>query len=1135
MEGSYKYAFVRQQIIDGLRADLYGPESLDAREEMPDSPLGKYFTGRLFPYDYGQNTQSSCGLSCYVETADDTDICITVSWAQYEKTEKDGPYIRRPYSEKYKVDQEKDCDYYPLPTHTGLDMEISITAISQKYRMISVILNNNIKTAGRNSDITPSVIFQVSVKLEDASGRPVFVAENVCRDNAYKDDRFYENHPVYARGLNCAASWSTESYRAKAGDKAVSVETSFIPDCEINKISSSPVILPEHHKGIDLSAYRMSREGRDGMAVKNLKALNESYSEWINFCFSGLDSGNPDKVRCEEAYKRIAAGIDMLKEAEDDTAEEHDAAWQAFVFMNQVMYLQNAIAAYSKRTESKSKAEKESEAEKDFETFRKEKADSLEDYSWKPFQIAFILLNIPGIVNPENTEEREIVDLLYFPTGGGKTEAYLGLIAFTIGYRRLIRNRETDFEKDGGVTAILRYTLRLLTTQQRDRLTKMILAAEIIRENVKDKNGNCLYGNARISLGFWVGSKGTPNKFSEYGKKEQDGGLKCRLEFQTKILGQLDRCPFCGRRFDRGNIVNNEYTNFGDNFKLEFNKADHSLRSIQIICSNPNCYFGPDKSRNIPVYLVDEQIYRECPTVLIATADKFARLPYEADSKRLFGRRGKEAGKDFYPPELIVQDELHLITGNLGSMYGCYETLVEEMCTVRRGDKVIKPKYVACTATVENVENQIRSLYAREHFRRFPPQGKDSGDSFFSRELPLPDRPYDDLAKSDENRVLGFDENFDPGDAEPFREYVGICGNGISAQEMLSRVYAVLLQEFYNLCDNEKYSELRLWEYLDPYYTLIGFFNTLRELGSMVWQLDDPDKVETMIRKVGESMAEDVKPREIRNTKELTSRVDTTELEEILYHLTIRIWNYFTGNEDLDTDADNDDENDDTSLPYDVVLTTNIMAVGLDIDRLGLMVMTGAPRSNSEYIQASSRVGRRFPGLIVTVYNPYRSRDMSYYENFKGFHSQMYHYIEGATATPFSSGVRKRILHAVLIGMIRLQNEEMNSNESASKISTMSDKLKTYIERICERIRCVTGNDVNAMDTELSPFVDSWEEYANGLVYSNVSEEGEHPLMISYQSEKEIPGAKHTLSSMRDVENGIPLFLSFGGSPDGGK
>lgn len=508
---------------------------------------------------------------------------------------------------------------------------------------------------------------------------------------------------------------------------------------------------------------------------------------------------------------------------------------------------------------------------RDYMTDMPEKGRKKDHSEWRPFQIAFVLLNLYGIKDGESPE-RDIVDLLYFPTGGGKTEAYLGLIAFTIAYRRLTASDETDYEKDGGVTVFLRYTLRLLTTQQRDRLMRLIVAMEQLRE----KNEK-LYGKERISIGFWVGGNVTPNKFREYSDSDQ---FK-KKEFIRKLTKQIIKCPYCGKKITRDEYDINEKGKY-----------------VKIHCADKNCMFSLKTGRTIPVYLVDEEIYAKCPTVIISTVDKFARLPWSERVGLLFGRTDrycsrcghiaigeKHAGrhnadvaagleraetvacKPFYPPELIIQDELHLITGPLGTIYGGYETVVEEMCCIEKNGKKIRPKYIVSTATIRNAGEQIKFLYGRNEFAQFPPSGFDTRDSFFIKEVPLSTENLVDASEEKISRMISDGK-------KPFRQYAGICASGQSVKTTLIRLYSIILQTTLDIAKDPEYED-----YIDPYYTLIGYFNSIRELGGAVRLLDDD--IASRIRVVKNKYnSSEQRYLSFEGKKEITSRMLCSILSE---------------------------------------------------------------------------------------------------------------------------------------------------------------------------------------------------------------------------------------------------------------
>lgn len=738
--------------------------------------------------------------------------------------------------------------------------------------------------------------------------------------------------------------------------------------------------------------------------------------------------------------------------------------------MNRTMHLQRNIMNYARKH-----GEGVSCSFRDFVDPRNPK----NDFSWRPFQIAFILMNLSGIVNPLD-DDREIVDLLYFPTGGGKTEAYLGLMAFVIAHRRLTARDSDEYNHDGGVTAILRYTLRLLTTQQRDRITKMVVAAELIRQKEYPK-----YGQAPISIGFWVGGKVTPNKFKEL--VEDPSNPEEAQHARRLVFKQLPACPFCGKP-----LTEKEFY------------IDPPRKTISIYCADRDCMFYKYKPQKmaIPVLLVDEEIYAKCPTILLSTVDKFAALPWGAETNALFGRVDRLCSRDgyvsigedhakhvktaelpastltsikpFLPPELIIQDELHLITGPLGTIYGAYETIIEDMCTYQIGENTIRPKYVVSTATIKNASEQTRCLYARKNTVQFPPSGFEIGDSFFIREIPT--------------------------NVDPFRKYVGICAPGQSVKTALLRTYAIILQTVYDLSLKDEYKDL-----IDPYYTLVGYYNSIRELGGAVRLLQDdiPKRIKRLKKRY------DMDKERFLNKSasvEITSRMPSYKIPDQLKKLETP----YKSKDCLDT-----------------AIATNMIAVGMDVDRLGLMVVTGQPKQNSEYIQATSRIGRAFPGLVVTLYNPYRPRDLSHYENFTGYHSQLYRFVEGTTATPFSARARDRVLHALVVSAIRLKYPEFASNAGAGNIASLTkEQLSEIKEIIMTRLNIVKPSARRDVEAEIDLFIDSWKLLAaqkKGLRYY-VYATNHYNRLMNYYGQPCDTTEKATLSSMREVENSANMY-----------
>ena len=802
------------------------------------------------------------------------------------------------------------------------------------------------------------------------------------------------------------------------------VKSAFIPEYEFPGVSAAL----DGFNRYFFSTFTMSAKSKKAETIGKLNTLAESYEKWINSTLLGnARMGNPDfkekignKVieRCQDALKRIREGISII--------ENDDTSFEAFCFMNRVIFLQNSIKGYAKKHGTGTEC--------NFQDFINPKNPD-NNFGWRPFQIAFILMNLAGIVDPKH-KDREVVDLLYFPTGGGKTEAYLGLMAFVIANRRLRASDGEEYNRDGGATVMLRYTLRLLTTQQRDRITKMVLAAEMIRRQAYPQ-----FGKEPISIGFWVGGGVTPNKFDEFIEKADNP--QAARSARNHVYKQLLTCPFCGKPLKE------------ENFNIDTNK-----KSIEIFCSDRDCQFYRYKNDRmpIPVYLVDEEIYAKCPTIILSTVDKFARLPWDVNTNALFGRVDRKCSRDgyvaigaehgrhnktaslpastmvnirpFLPPELIIQDELHLISGALGTVVGIYETAVDGIC----GQKGVYSKIIASTATIRRAKEQCSVLYNREVVQSEAP-GLDAEDSFFARESTI------DYEKG----IYG-------------RKYIGIMPSGKTKAMTEIRMMAALMQKTYTMH--------LPYEIKDKFWTLTVYFNSLKDLGKASTLVDD-DVKDFIIRTANRMFTT---KRLIVRADELTSRVSTTELNETLDKL-----------EKIEYSKENMEAKQYASS---VLLATNMISVGIDVARLNVMLMVGQPKLTSEYIQASSRVGRSFPGLCFIQYDATKSRDRSHYERFRSYHESFYRFVEPTGATPFSKPARERALHAVLTAMIR-QREEWKDDKDAQKfdMGNLEKSISEIQEFILSRIKSINArsenqlkDDIEDVRSEMQEFFEKWQE-----------------------------------------------------------
>src|SRR5262249_49357206 len=378
--------------------------------------------------------------------------------------------------------------------------------------------------------------------------------------------------------------------------------------------------------------------------------------------------------------------------------------------------------------------------------------------------------------------------------------------------------------------------------------------------------------------------------------------------------------------------------------------------------------------------------------------------------------------KPLRPPDLIIQDELHLISGPLGTLVGLYETAIDKLCSWEVGGKKVRPKVVASTATIRRAGDQVHGLFLRK-LNIFPPTGLEITDSFFSLQR-----------KSSEKT--------------PGRKYIGVCAPGRRLKAALIRVYIALLSAGQVLF--EKYGLGA-----DPWMTLVGYFNSLRELGGMKRLVDDD--VRTRLRKMVERGLANRTLYTPDTVKELTSRLGSTAIPETLDLLETRFDPVIL--EQIKARKGGGGEY--ITRPLDVLLATNMISVGVDVPRLGLMVVAGQPKTTAEYIQATSRVGRKHPGLVCTVFNWARPRDLSPYETFEHYHSTFYKHVEALSVTPFSAGATARGLAALLVALVRQPGIEFNSNDKAMLMATQRGHryVADAIEALTRRAALIAGGE----------------------------------------------------------------------------
>jgi Helicase conserved C-terminal domain len=632
--------------------------------------------------------------------------------------------------------------------------------------------------------------------------------------------------------------------------------------------------------------------------------------------------------------------------------------------------------------------------------------DPAEDYRparWRPFQLAFMLANIGPVINPQH-QRRGAVDVIWMPTGGGKTEAYLGLAALTMLYRRL------GYTDGGGTAVIMRYTLRLLTAQQLQRAASLLCALEVLRRENRSE-----LGAERFTIGAWLGRASTPNR-------RQDA-LAMLVRLARKARGAarpflLTRCPACATEMGgldgRGGVLGygRQSTPSGDR--------------MQASCPNPACAFHLARSSNagLPVYEVDEDLYTKPPSFLVATVDKFAQLAWNERARVLFGldESGRRVRRG---PELVIQDELHMISGPLGSLVGLYEAALDQLC---RHDGGSRPHVVAATATTRAYARQAAALYACSagDVRLVPPPGLTVGDSFF--------------ATADQTA--------------PPRVFVGVCATGVNRfANAQMRVIAGLSHAAASL--------LAQGAPVDPYWTDVTFFGSLRDLGQAkaLIATDLRGYAYRLVRATGVrtgTQRPDGTRRAVRSVSdvELTS-ASSAEAAEALDKLTRRR---------------------DQRGCVDLALATSVIEVGVDVERLGLLTIVRQPKTAAQYIQVSGRVGRSpqdGPGLVVALLNPLAGRDMSHYERFTSVHARLYAAVEPASVTPFTDAALSRGLRGALASVIRQTRPRSSPGVHADDVARAAAASAGTAARAAtiagpaaeESIRALTGVALEELNT----------------------------------------------------------------------
>jgi hypothetical protein len=1009
---------LRQGFIAEIRARLIGPAQ--ANEELQEKPNKRYLTGMIFPKGAStvsaiadeeeladdasidddpdepespmdmlfQKLPASVGLTFAISDIE-TKIIVELRGAKYERVASvlGNEAVSEPKAGKTKTSRgaliwrhvplvpRDEGETVELPSDFDGRLKTPISVLqgraslhlfirrAQGARIATVSLVNE-RVVQEDSPIkVEDILFQVGMKCIPSSGVPAYPDPSFISVDLEAEELAlqYRALPTFAVGHGCGVDWPDP-----ISDVVSSIAVDFLPAVEVPPVTTDIESLPDSIQDA-LSLARLQDSNFDPFPA--FVSFVEIYRQWRDRL-----SRESVPTRFTQPKKRVIERIDtVISRIEDGIAilQSDLKALRIFREANRAMLLSVARSSANRDRKVGERFEDIDVDRLDFKTFR-----------WRPFQLAFFLLSLRGLWEPAHPD-RSIVDLIWFPTGGGKTEAYLAVAAF-----EMLRRRMIEGDRGNGTAIIKRYTLRLLTIQQFERAGSLICALETMRRSGR------IPGNVPFSLGLWVGNDSSPNEHG--GKAGACTDVAKILSTTGKVDGvrvPLKQCPVCSTP-----IVPLQKREGTDGVGLREVNGE-----VEVFCPNVDCTFHD----SLPISYIDEYLYANPPTMLLGTIDKFAMLSWREEGRAFFG-----TGKSVSPPSLIIQDELHLISGPLGTLAGIYEAAIDTAISTLGSPA----KYICATATIRRADDQIRRLYGRSA-ALFPPPGLDASDSFFSRA---------------QKNVSG-------------RLYLGAMGQGHTPTFSNVIAAAALLAAAGVTRDT-------IGDAVDPWWTLVAYHNSKRELGKTLSLARDD--IPARLLALGEK-------RKVAGAgvKELSANLRDSEIPEALYQLAVSLPDKKT---------------------LDFVACTNMLSVGVDVQRLGLMLINGQPKTISEYIQASSRVGRdskRLPGVVFALFSPTKPRDRSHYEFFKSFHKGYYRHVEPTSVTPFALPAQDRGLHGAFLALVRVVSS-IYKNNTASTITAHSAEISSLAEKFLKRIDDARDGDIQESKDALDRFIIYWSDLA---------------------------------------------------------
>ena len=1065
----------RKELIEEVKRQLIGTKLKDDKLNRI-KPLERFFTGFLFPITDGKGFDNDIEIGDQIPNSDEEEkdeaepvkkvkryippssagfsffikgkgirLRVYYNAVQYKKIDRDE---KGRYQEVWEKNSLSDGNEEVIFTPNGVKQyqvfgnKAKIDALWRPYNggyIVTLTLSNTqkIDSSKRGKKFIEEqnlkTLFEIEFKcIVDSGDIGVYPTKNksLLSDEEKEIELRYKDMHIYAVGHGTAVNWVKDKYGT------MEIWTDFMPSVEVAQVTANT----EGKSNKVLSFEFLKSCGNNDNVISELSTFVKNYEYWIAKQKQKAEKEDEDEDDRETAKtiikklvtakQRMIEGIELLK--------NDKYARIAFATANEAMLMQWIQSDRNKG-----------------------KKQEIKKYGWRPFQLAFILMTLESTTN-EDSYFRDILDLIWFPTGGGKTEAYLGLMAFLFIYRRLRYPTSS-----GGTVAIMRYTLRLLTAQQFLRASRVICALELIRQEKSDQ-----FGKEPFSVGLWVGSASSPNTIVQ---------TKKILEEKQYSKLVLNSCPWCDHPFSIENYIVSD-----DEFHFT--------------CKNNACDFGKKEKNKLPCNVVDEALYQNPPSLLISTVDKFARLAWEERAGSFFGNNGNR------PPELIIQDELHLISSALGSIVGLYEVAIDTVL-VSRG---MRAKYIASTATIKNAAKQVQTLFARE-MAIFPPPGLRYNDSYFAKTVPL--------------------------DQKPGRIYVGYLAPLLDRQHCLEPLAGILLSSPIKLFkDDEKYID-KWWTQIVYHGSLKGVANSRTLYQSGIKSYLNKFTIENLREAIEESFPGFIDDKNLKSIDDFEKIIEPEIKEIVNKYLPVRdirvktLTSNQTAEENAQIFAALAKNKDDVDA-IDVALATNMISVGLDVSRLALMIINGQPLTTAEYIQASSRVGRgETPGIVFVNYYKTQARSLSHYENFKSYHDSFYRFVEPSSLTPFTFQARSRALHAALVIAIRHSNIGLLTNDMAGRFDLENDLIKKVIKEMKIRCKLAIGKDkgtISKTNAHIDTLAEKWwseVQYCDNnkikLVY-NSNDKSFNNLICNFEEDN---GLWKTLQSMRNVENSAMLKL----------